>query len=204
LFWYTWHIFNFPITQFKLLSRHILDKENFGACLDTQSYLVLCFLQYLQFFYDLNLSRKFHFITMHKMAMFFFFLFWDSYLQGPKNRLCHIWSYHLDYMSQWPWFRVWHIGFLRYTYLPNLMILEQLVFKLRVGTGFFHIWSNHLTWRSQWPDFKVQHIVYPRCTSWQTLMILGMIVFKLWSRHEVDRQTDTFAITTIRSIIDGA
>jgi hypothetical protein len=41
LFWYTWHLFYFPITQIKLLSRHILDQENFWACLCTQPYLVL-------------------------------------------------------------------------------------------------------------------------------------------------------------------
>jgi hypothetical protein len=84
--------------------------------------------------YDLNLSRKFHFTTMHKMAMFF--LSWDSYLQGQKKSLFHIWSYHLNYRSQWPWFKTRHIVFLRYTYLPNLMILEQVVFSLRVGQDF--------------------------------------------------------------------
>jgi hypothetical protein len=42
LFWYTWHLFYFPITQIKLLSRHILDQEKFWACLCTQLYLVLC------------------------------------------------------------------------------------------------------------------------------------------------------------------
>ena len=34
-------------------------------------------------YYHLNLSRKFHFTTINKMALFF--LFWDSYLQGPKK-----------------------------------------------------------------------------------------------------------------------
>jgi hypothetical protein len=49
LFWYTWHLFYFPITQIKLLSRHILDQENFWACLCTQSYLVLYTLAWWKF-----------------------------------------------------------------------------------------------------------------------------------------------------------
>jgi hypothetical protein len=53
-----------------------------------------------------------------------------------KKSLFHIWSYHLNHRSQWPWFRVRHIVFMRYTYLPNLIILEQVVFSLRVGQDF--------------------------------------------------------------------
>jgi hypothetical protein len=41
LFWFNWHLFFFSITQIKLLSRHILEKENFWARLCTQPYLVL-------------------------------------------------------------------------------------------------------------------------------------------------------------------
>jgi hypothetical protein len=130
-----------------------------------------------------------------------FFFYSETHIyKGQKKRLCHIWS---------PWFRARHIVFLRYTYLPNLMILEQVVFSLRVGQDFSifgHIIFN--TRRSQWPDSKVRHTIYPRCTSWQSLMTLSMIVFKLWSGHKADRQTDGQTDgharhTIIRPVIDG-
>ena len=85
------------------------------------AFLLFCF--YLPCFssYDLNLTRKFHFTTLHKMAMFFFIL--RLIFTRAKKSLFHIWSYHLNYRSQWPWLRARHIVFMRYTYLPNLMII---------------------------------------------------------------------------------
>ena len=85
-------------------------------------------------YYHLNLSRKFHFTTINKMALFFLIL--RLIFTRAKKSLFHIWSYHLNYRSQWPWFWARHIVFMRYTYLPNLMILEQVVFSLRVGQDF--------------------------------------------------------------------
>jgi hypothetical protein len=145
------------------------------------------FLQYLQLWSEFEQEVSFHYNKQNGNV----FLFWDSYLQGPK-KVYSIYG-HIILMSQWPWFRARHIVFMRYTDLPNLIILEQVVFSLWV-----------------WQDFPLfGHIILLeghsdsilKCDTSSTWAVpadrvgpLGMIVFKLWSGQEVDRWTDMIAI----------
>jgi hypothetical protein len=139
------------------------------------------------------------------------FFYPETHIYKGQKRLCHKWSYHLKFRSQWPWFKARHIVFLRYT-SAKFHDSKTSSFLITSRTGFFHIWPDHLTRRSQWPDFKLKHTVFPRCTNWQSLMTLSMKVFKLWSGHEVDRRTDRQTDgetdghahhTIIRPVIDG-
>jgi hypothetical protein len=136
-------------------------------------------------YFDLNLSRKFHFTTIHKMAMLFFFILRLIFTRAKKKKVYSIYGHiiliighsdpDLGHDTSFSWDTHCDIWWF---------------FLVTSRTGFFLIWPYHLTQRSQWPDFKVRHTVYPSCTSWQSLMTLGMIVFKLWSGHEADRRTD--------------
>ena len=93
-------------------------------------------------YFDLNLCKYSWFTTMHKMTMLFFI--WNSYQQGPKKGLFHIWPYHLYYRSQWPQIRARHIVFQRHISWPTLINLDQIIFKLRVGHEFAKFGHNFL------------------------------------------------------------